>query len=390
MVATPPRIFVRGQPCRFGKSIFDTVVQATHSAGSPAAAADADAAAATIIIPHHHYDKTVVTMICQHDTVNFQEWGHQPDIDDPTNDNDNNNDNKATQSTTTLPAMSSRSNIVLGRSRMYPPLQSMACPTTMVSNNPNPPPPLPLPNKEFAQLAVVGLVLDASGSTTTTTTTTTTTSSSSKRLLVTRRPNYMRSFPGAWVLPGGGVEPGESLSEAISREVQEETGLRVDPQAWTMACAWESVYPTTGSPIRAHHIVIYFITTLTTPQRLMLCPTEVDGAIWISREQLQYVLEASPTTTTTSITSLTDGLESTNRRSKDIAVELTVPLYHSKKDIHNNNDTDDETSISLKELVGIYPQSVWTDDSGTTKLCGLAQGSRFALEEVLASNNLWC
>jgi ADP-ribose pyrophosphatase YjhB (NUDIX family) len=45
------------------------------------------------------------------------------------------------------------------------------------------------------------------------------------RLLLGRRgkqPNY-----GRWVIPGGGVEPGEHWFETAAREVFEETGLRV-------------------------------------------------------------------------------------------------------------------------------------------------------------------
>jgi 8-oxo-dGTP diphosphatase len=34
---------------------------------------------------------------------------------------------------------------------------------------------------------------------------------------------------GSWSLPGGRVEPGESDAEALTRELSEETGLRVEP-----------------------------------------------------------------------------------------------------------------------------------------------------------------
>lgn len=44
------------------------------------------------------------------------------------------------------------------------------------------------------------------------------------RVLLQRRDDN-----GRWGLPGGGVEPGESVRAALVREVREETGLEVEP-----------------------------------------------------------------------------------------------------------------------------------------------------------------
>jgi 8-oxo-dGTP diphosphatase len=43
------------------------------------------------------------------------------------------------------------------------------------------------------------------------------------RLLLVRRRN--RPGAGSWSVPGGRVEPGETVGEAVVREVREETGL---------------------------------------------------------------------------------------------------------------------------------------------------------------------
>lgn len=48
---------------------------------------------------------------------------------------------------------------------------------------------------------------------------------SRQRLLLTRRADN-----GEWCLPGGAMEPGESVEEACTREFYEETGLHVRPK----------------------------------------------------------------------------------------------------------------------------------------------------------------
>jgi nucleoside triphosphatase len=37
----------------------------------------------------------------------------------------------------------------------------------------------------------------------------------------------MRVFPNAWVMPGGHIESGETLEEALIREINEETGIEI-------------------------------------------------------------------------------------------------------------------------------------------------------------------
>ncbi len=47
------------------------------------------------------------------------------------------------------------------------------------------------------------------------------------RYLLLQRSSDSTCWPGAWEVPGGKVEPGESPEEALLREVKEETGLCV-------------------------------------------------------------------------------------------------------------------------------------------------------------------
>lgn len=68
---------------------------------------------------------------------------------------------------------------------------------------------------------------------------------------------------GEWSLPGGAVELGETLEEAIIREVAEETGLRVAPvQVLQM---FDHIDRDADGRIRFHYVLVDFLCRLESP-----------------------------------------------------------------------------------------------------------------------------
>ncbi|KAJ9595539.1 hypothetical protein L9F63_013304 [Diploptera punctata] len=120
--------------------------------------------------------------------------------------------------------------------------------------------------------------------------------SSDSRILLTQRSDKMRTFPRAWVPPGGNLEVGETPLQGALREMEEEAGLALNPSnsEASLLCLWESVYPALlllGKP-RSHHIVLYFhIKSRESWEELQakikLDPEEVKACTWLTRDNVR-------------------------------------------------------------------------------------------------------
>jgi len=139
------------------------------------------------------------------------------------------------------------------------------------------------------------------------------------KVLLTMRSRKMRVFPRAWVLPGGHLDPGETLEACAVREIKEETGINIQMNSnaslsyhgkevtlapyFIYESSISQLKTVTRELIKAQnwtamtdlskpptcHLIINFFVKLGVPASeisLSLCTKEVEASIWLTQDQL--------------------------------------------------------------------------------------------------------
>ena len=88
---------------------------------------------------------------------------------------------------------------------------------------------------------------------------------------------------GVHTLPGGGVEVGESLVEAVVREVQEETGLAVEPVA--LAGYREAIARDGEGRVERHFVILPFAARWIAGEPVL--NEELSEAKWLHPSELE-------------------------------------------------------------------------------------------------------
>jgi ADP-ribose pyrophosphatase YjhB (NUDIX family) len=88
---------------------------------------------------------------------------------------------------------------------------------------------------------------------------------------------------GLWSLPGGHVEPGEYLADAVSREVMEETGLEVEVRHLA------GIFEVLGDP---HYVILDYVVDVT-GGAAPAGSGDVSEARWVSIDDIDD-LECTP------------------------------------------------------------------------------------------------
>ncbi len=102
-----------------------------------------------------------------------------------------------------------------------------------------------------------------------------------ERVLLTQR--CIEPFCDQWVMPGGKIDHGESILDALHREVREEVGLEIQIDRLI------DVYEHVGVGHKNDHYVILYYRAHPSSGSVKINTDEVTRAAWVPPEQLNQV-----------------------------------------------------------------------------------------------------
>ena len=103
-----------------------------------------------------------------------------------------------------------------------------------------------------------------------------------KYLILKRAKPYQGEDFCRWDIPGGRINPGEPLMEALQREIQEETGMFVKTDASKTLAAQDILRVKTKHTVR-----ITFLVLCQSNQPITLAPKEHTEFAWVNINQLK-------------------------------------------------------------------------------------------------------
>jgi nucleoside triphosphatase len=107
-----------------------------------------------------------------------------------------------------------------------------------------------------------------------------------RELLLCKMSEDRGVFPGQWGFPGGGIEPGEQMTDAVHRELSEELGIEIENPvpALFKDCLHSKTFA--DGSVRPIYM-IFLLFHCTAPDEILRLNEEFSEYLWVSESDLE-------------------------------------------------------------------------------------------------------